>query len=358
MNSCFSFLVSRFSFLVSSLVPQPETRNQKPAPRSRAAPSFVLGRSSPNEKRETRNEKRKTLAFSRLLLTFLTASALALAAPPPKLVLAIVIDQFRYDYLLRFRADYRSGLARLLDKGAVFTDAHYLHAATVTAVGHGTFLTGATPSISGIIANEWYDRESGQTVTSVSDPATKLVGGTADRAGSSPRRLLVSTVGDELKIQRRESKVIGISIKDRSAILPAGHMADGAYWYDDHANAWVTSTYYRDELPEWAKNLNQEQPAARYAGAKWLPFDAKGDSGKPFCGMTKDSGVRFCGSLEATPWGNEMIEEFAERALEGENLGRRGATDITCGQFLLQRLCRARGGSRRPGRARYLHSHR
>jgi predicted AlkP superfamily pyrophosphatase or phosphodiesterase len=268
-----------------------------------------------------------------LLLTFLTASALALAAPPPKLVLAIVIDQFRYDYLLRFRADYRSGLARLLDKGAVFTDAHYLHAATVTAVGHGTFLTGATPSISGIIANEWYDRESGQTVTSVSDPATKLVGGTADRAGSSPRRLLVSTVGDELKIQRRESKVIGISIKDRSAILPAGHMADGAYWYDDHANAWVTSTYYRDELPEWAKNLNQEQPAARYAGAKWLPFDAKGDSGKPFCGMTKDSGVRFCGSLEATPWGNEMIEEFAERALEGENLGRRGATDLLAVSF-------------------------
>jgi hypothetical protein len=300
------FLVSRFSFLVSGY-------------RAR----FL-----------TRNEKRETSKFclARLLLTFLVAAAL-LPAAPPKLVLAIVIDQFRYDYLLRFRADYHSGLARMLDNGAVFTDAHYLHAATVTAVGHGTFLTGATPSISGIIANEWYDRESGQTVTSVSDPATKLVGGNTDRAGSSPRRLLVSTVGDELKIQRGESRVIGISIKDRSAILPAGHMADGAYWYDDHANAWVTSSYYRGELPDWAKKLNQEQPAARYAGAKWLPFDAKGDSAKPFCSMTKDTGVRFCGSIEATPWGNEMIEEFAERALEGENLGHHASTDVLAVSF-------------------------
>ena len=300
------FLVSRFSFLVSGY-------------RAR----FL-----------TRNEKRETSKFrlARLLLTFLAAAAV-LPAAPPKLVLAIVIDQFRYDYLLRFRSDYHSGFARLLEKGAVFTDAHYLHAATVTAVGHATFLTGATPSISGIIANEWYDRESGQTVTSVSDPATKLVGGNTDRAGSSPRRLLVSTVGDELKIQRGESRVIGISIKDRSAILPAGHMADGAYWYDDHANAWVTSSYYRGELPDWAKKLNQEQPAARYAGAKWLPFDAKGDSAKPFCSMTKDTGVRFCGSIEATPWGNEMIEEFAERALEGENLGHHASTDVLAVSF-------------------------
>jgi predicted AlkP superfamily pyrophosphatase or phosphodiesterase len=300
------FLVSRFWFLVTGLVSHPGTRNQKPETPS---PRLV-----------------------RLLLTFLAAAAV-LPAAPPKLVLAIVIDQFRYDYLLRFRSDYHSGFARLLEKGAVFTDAHYLHAATVTAVGHGTFLTGATPSISGIIANEWYDRESGQTVTSVSDPATKLVGGNTDRAGSSPRRLLVSTVGDELKIQRGESRVIGISIKDRSAILPAGHMADGAYWYDDHANAWVTSSYYRGELPDWAKKLNQEQPAARYAGAKWLPFDAKGDSAKPFCSMTKDTGVRFCGSIEATPWGNEMIEEFAERALEGENLGHHASTDVLAVSF-------------------------
>jgi predicted AlkP superfamily pyrophosphatase or phosphodiesterase len=251
----------------------------------------------------------------------------------PKLVLAIVIDQFRYDYLLRFRSDYHSGLARLLERGAVFTDAHYLHAATVTAVGHSTFLSGATPSSSGIIANEWYDRESGKTITSVSDPATRLIGGSPGRTGSSPRRLLVSTVGDELKTQHPDSKVIGISIKDRSAILPAGHQADGAYWYDSDTNAWVTSSYYRDQLPEWAKTLNNEHPHQRFLGAKWLPLDATGDSVKPFCSMVAGPDVRYCGSLEATPWGNEMIEEFAERAIAGEKLGQHSSADLLAVSF-------------------------
>ena len=237
--------------------------------------------------------------FSRLRIFFcafaiLTAEAQSIRKP--KLLLAIVIDQFRYDYLLRFRADYHAGLARLLDHGAVFTDAHYIHAATVTAVGHSTFLSGATPSISGIIANEWYDRASGKQVTSVSDPETKLLGGAPGRTGSSPRRLLVSTVGDELKIRYPESKVIGVSIKDRSAILPAGHEADGAYWYDNDSKAWVTSSYYRDELPGWVKKLNSEHPSLRYLGAKWFALDAKDDSGKPFCSLVAGTSDRFCGS--------------------------------------------------------------
>lgn len=269
-----------------------------------------------------------------MLVAFGLAAGLV-AAPPakPKLVLAIVIDQFRYDYLLRFRADYHSGFARLLEHGAVFTDAHYPQAATVTAVGHSTFLTGATPSNSGIVANEWFDRESKQTVTSVSDPATKVVGGIRDRTGSSPRRLLVSTVGDELKTVRKESRVVSISIKDRSAILPGGHSADGAYWYDNDAGAWVTSSYYRDELPEWTKKLNQERPQSRYLGAKWMPFDSKDDSATPLCTMVAGTEVRFCGSIEATPWGNEMIEEAAERALEGEKLGQHASTDILAVSF-------------------------
>ena len=134
-------------------------------------------------------------ATRRFVLFFLAIITTLLGAPPaparkPKLVVAIVIDQFRYDYLLRFRSDYNAGLAKLLDGGAVFTDAHYLHAATVTAVGHSTFLSGATPSISGIIGNEWFDRESGKTVTSVSDPKTTLLSTVASREGSSPWRLL------------------------------------------------------------------------------------------------------------------------------------------------------------------------
>jgi predicted AlkP superfamily pyrophosphatase or phosphodiesterase len=273
----------------------------------------------------------------RLILSLLVTSALW-AAPPetlrkPRLVLAIIIDQFRYDYLLRFRNEYHSGLARLLEKGAVFTDAHYLHAATVTAVGHSTFLTGAPPSISGIVGNSWYERETGTTVTSVSDPATKLVGGIPNAAGSSPHRLLVSTVPDEVKMQGAESKTIGISIKDRSAILPAGHMADAAYWYDSDSSNWVTSTYYRAELPAWAAQINSEHPARRFIGARWFPFDAKDESGAPFCTMVAGTEVRFCGSLEATPWGNEMIEEFAERAVKGEGLGHHAATDFLTVSF-------------------------
>lgn len=235
--------------------------------------------------------------------------------------------------MLRFRSDYHAGLERLLENGAFFTDAHYLHAATVTAVGHSTFLSGAPPSASGIIGNEWYDREMAATVTSVSDPATKLVGGIPNARGSSPHRLLVSTVSDELKMQGGESKVIGVSIKDRSAILPVGHMADAAYWYDSDSNHWVTSSYYRPALPDWVQKLNDEHTFQRFVGAQWFPFDAKEGSGTPFCTMVAGTEVRYCGGLEATPWGNEMIEDFAERAIVGENLGHHAATDFLAVSF-------------------------
>lgn len=271
----------------------------------------------------------------RTLLSIVCIAMTTLAAAPvkPKLVLAIVIDQFRYDYLLRFRKDYNSGFVRMMDRGAFYENAHYLHATTVTAVGHSTFLTGATPSISGIIGNEWFDRTANARVTSVSDPDTKLVSAKPDRAGSSPRRMLVSTVGDELKMQGNDAKVIGISIKDRSAILPAGHMADAAYWYDNDTNAWVTSTYYLKQLPEWVNRVNAEKRVAKLAGAQWMPVDAKDSSAKPFCAMTKTAEVRACGAIEATPWGNEMIEELAEAALTGERLGRHNSPDILAVSF-------------------------
>jgi predicted AlkP superfamily pyrophosphatase or phosphodiesterase len=272
----------------------------------------------------------------RIVLCLLAAIATLLAAnePPkrPRLVLAVVIDQFRYDYLLRFRNDYTSGLKRLLDGGAVFHDAHLIHSTTVTAVGHSTFLSGAPPSISGIIGNEWYDRASSRMVTSVFDPKSPLVGGKPGAPGSSPRRLLVSTVGDELKMHGVESRIIGVSIKDRGAILPAGHMADGAYWYDPDSNHWVTSTFYRAELPDWVRELNSEQIYRHYMTANWLPLDAP-VSAKPFCTMAKGTETRVCGNLEATPWGNEMIEQFAERAVTNEKLGSHSGTDILAVSF-------------------------
>ena len=275
---------------------------------------------------------RKILA---VLLFFVCAVAAPASAPkPPKLVLAVVIDQFRYDYLLRFRKDYNSGLARLLDHGAVFTDAHHIHYPTVTAVGHSTFLSGATPSSSGIIANEWFDRASGEMVTSVSDIDTKLVGGAPGAFGSSPRRMLVSTLGDELKMAGRHSKVIGISIKDRSAILPVGHTADAAYWYDSDSNNWVSSSFFMADLPGWVKEINQQHWYRKYIGAEWRPFDVKNGSIPPFCTLVNgNDNVRYCGSLEATPWGNEMIEEFSERALVEEKLGQHEDTDLLAVSF-------------------------
>ncbi|MGA2742499.1 MAG: alkaline phosphatase family protein, partial [Bryobacteraceae bacterium] len=250
------------------------------------------------------------------LLTLLSA-AHALAAPP-KLVLAIVVDQFRYDYLTRFRGDYHAGFERLLTKGAVFTNARYVHYPTVTAVGHSTFLSGATPAMSGIIGNEWYDRETGKVVTSVSDDAVKLLGANGD--GASPHRLLVSTVGDELKMARSGGKVIGISLKDRSAILPAGHMADGAYWFDPRAGSFVSSTFYFAELPAWVAEYNAARPADKYHGAHWLDHTLPADPS-------------VYAALEGSPFGNELVETFAERAVQAEKLGQRNVTDVLAVSF-------------------------
>ena len=258
----------------------------------------------------------------KILLCTLTAAVLLSAAPrKPKLVVAIVFDQFRYDYLERFRAEYHAGFDRLLKNGAVFTSAHYQHFPTVTAVGHSTFLSGALPSESGIIANEWFDRGVGKLVTSVTDASTKLVGGRGGE-GSSPQRFLVSTVGDELKMANgSKSHVIGISLKDRAAILPAGHMANAAYWFDNTSGNFVSSTYYFDEVPGWVKSFNGARQADTYMGKTWLTHT-----------MPKAAPAIYS-ALAASPFGNEMIEAFAEKALENEQLGRHEDTDVLTVSF-------------------------
>jgi predicted AlkP superfamily pyrophosphatase or phosphodiesterase len=264
--------------------------------------------------------------MKKTLLSVLLAATLLSAAPrKPKLVLAIVIDQFRYDYLTRFRSEYRAGFDRLLTKGAVFANANYIHFPTVTAIGHSTFLTGATPSYSGIVGNDWFDREENKHVTSVSDGKTKLLGGTGE--GCSPRRLLVSTVGDELKMSNNsKSKVIGVSLKDRAAILPAGHMANGAYWFDLKAQGFVSSTYYFQDLPGWVKDFNKSRPGDKYRGAKWLNHVLPDDIAKLY-GDNNES------PLEASPYGNELVEMLAERALTAEQLGTRDVTDVLTVSF-------------------------
>ena len=269
--------------------------------------------------------------MKRFLVLTLAALSLYAAGPrkQPKLVLMIVVDQFRYDYLTRFRADYNSGLARLLDHGAVFTDARYDHYPTVTAVGHSTVMSGATPAISGIIANDWYDRGTKKSVSSVSDDNTEIVGTTGKKA-SSPHRMLVSTISDELKMSGKGSpKVIGISIKDRSAILPVGRMADAAYWFDNASGRFVSSTWYFKEIPDWVKTFNDAHPGDQYAAKEWRPL-AGGDV---FVKMAAKGDKKLYNNLEKSPYGNEMIEAFTERAIAEEKLGQRGSTDVLAVSF-------------------------
>ncbi|MEQ1946346.1 MAG: alkaline phosphatase family protein [Bryobacteraceae bacterium] len=276
----------------------------------------------------------------RFLAAILFCSTLVAQAPPPsagrvaapvaaasaqvqspKLVLAIVIDQFRYDYLTRYKSEYTGGLKRLMDRGAVFTNAYFEHVPTVTAVGHSAFLSGATPAMSGIIANDWWERSEKKRVSSVTpvpgSKGSKMVG--AEGNGSTPERLLQSTVGDELKMARKGGKVIGVSIKDRSAILPVGHMADAAYWFDDNSGNFVSATYYfpNGQLPAWVGDLNRARPGDKYAGREWLGHRAPEQKGKA-----------LYNELSFTPWGNELIQQAALAALKNEKLGTGTKVDL------------------------------
>ncbi len=250
----------------------------------------------------------------------------------PKLLLAIIVDQFRFDYTTRFAARYTGGLHTMLNGGAVYLDAHQDHYPTVTATGHATFLTGSTPATSGIIGNEWYDRGLGRSITSVEDSETKLLGGAPGATGSSPHNLLVSTVGDELKIaDRNTSRVVGISMKDRAAILPAGRMADAAYWLDGTSGAFVSSTWYGSSLPAWVASFNQAKPAEQYLGKSWTA--AGSSNAKPFLTMPSQPGKAYMSAFEETPWSNDLLESFAELAMQNENLGHHSGTDVLTVSF-------------------------
>lgn len=244
--------------------------------------------------------------------------------PRPKLVVLVAVDQFRYDYLTRFESEYKGGFRRLLDQGAVFANANLAHYPAITAVGHSVMLTGASPALSGIIGNNWYDRTAGKNVSSVSDSSERQLGGTG--TGASPRRLLVSTVGDELKLADPASRVIGLSFKDRGAILPAGHMADAAYWYDTQTGAFVSSTYYFKDVPSWVQSFNDSRMVEKYAGAEWK---FPGGSRK----MPAEPGPKLANAVDFSPFGNELLEAFAERAIDSERLGQRGATDLLTVSF-------------------------
>jgi hypothetical protein len=281
---------------------------------------------------------KKSLA-SLLVLLFVGSVAPTLQTPPDenlRLVLLIAVDQFRYDYLTRFKHEFRGGFRKLLTDGAVFTNAYLEHYPTVTAIGHATMLSGATPSVSGIIGNDWFDREAGKSVASVTDTKVKPIGA-PDAATASPRRLLVSTLGDEMKLASNAPKgdalaprVVGISLKDRSAIMPVGRSADAAYWFDTKTGRFVTSTYYMQDAPAWVVAFNERRVADGLAGQTWTPFSAPSSILRQ---LPKESGAALYEAVYGSPFGNAMLLDFANDVLVQERLGQRGATDLLAISF-------------------------
>src|ERR1044071_2872114 len=277
----------------------------------------------------------------------------------PRLVLLIVVDQFRYDYLQRFDDLFvKNGLKRLQRDGGSWTQANYDHTPTYTAPGHATMMTGAWPAETGIIGNDWPDRDSGKFVSSVTDTTSLLLGGPEGETASSPRRLMASTLGDELRLQTQSrSKVIGVSSKDRSAILPAGRHANAAYWFNQRTGSMVSSNYYFNQLPAWVQSYNQTRPADKFYGQKWermLPEseylkragldspvwenigNAPGDTNAfphTVTGGAPSANTNFYLALDFTPFSNDLLLSFAEQVITNERLGEDDDTDVLSVSF-------------------------
>jgi predicted AlkP superfamily pyrophosphatase or phosphodiesterase len=299
----------------------------------------------------------KNIVLGILLVIF--NSMLSLAQAPtspkkPKLVVGIVVDQMRQEYFYKFQDRYtEGGFKRLLNEGFVMKNAHYNYIPTYTGPGHASVYTGATPATHGIIANDWYVRSLGKSMYCAGDSTVQAVGGSTENGKISPRNMYTTTISDELRFAtNKQSKVVGIAIKDRGAALPAGHLGD-AYWYDSKTGEFMTSTYYYNDLPKWVKDFNQKKLADRYLNQTWetlFPIDTytqsiadNNDFEGPFIGkdntafpyvlpeLKEDNGGY--GLIGTTPFGNSLTFDMAYAALEGEQLGKRGTTDLLAVSF-------------------------
>lgn len=304
----------------------------------------------------------RPVAFA--ILCLLLVATVAGAAPVrPRLVVVISIDQFRADYLMRFNDLFLppaakngdvGGFRYLMEKGAYHTDAHHDHYPLVTAVGHSVQMTGAPPYKTGIVGNEWFDRELNAERYCVSDTKSPLVGA-ADpdgKLGISPSTLRVSTVGDELKMATGgQARVWGVALKDRAAVLMAGRLADGVLWFDDKTGAWISSRFYRKDgtLPQWVADWNAAKKIDPFFGQSWelsVPPDAlkrlwtpangsvnpRNGLGTafphPVNGGLQQPGPAFYSAFESTPFANRYVLETAEEIVRREQLGQDAIPDV------------------------------
>ncbi|MGB0879470.1 MAG: alkaline phosphatase PafA [Polaribacter sp.] len=276
---------------------------------------------------------------------------ISLKKKKPKLVVGIVIDQMRYDYLIRFFNKYgEDGFKRILNDGFSLENAHYNFIPTYTAVGHASIYTGTSPVNHGIISNSWYDKYLKKSIYCVDDTRYKTIGNDSDAGKKSPARMLTTTVADQLRLaQNMKGKTIGIAIKDRSAILPVGHTANAAYWFDGgNQGIWISSSFYMDKLPKWVQDFNRSRKADEYLNSPWETlydistytesidddnnFEAtfKGEKKPVFPHnipklRNKNNNYSI---LKAIPSGNSFTTDFVKAAIIGEHLGTSEATDF------------------------------
>lgn len=265
----------------------------------------------------------------------------------PKLVVGIVIDQMRWDYLYRYYARYgEGGFKRMLGEGFSVENCKIPYIPSVTAIGHSSIWTGSVPSIHGIAGNNFV--KDGKVVNCTADDTVNPVGSDSKAGKMSPRNLWVTTIGDELRLAtNNRSKVIGVALKDRASILPAGHHANGAFWFDDKSGKFITSTFYMDKLPEWVNKFNKQKLPNKYLSKKWetlYPIDSYKESTSDdnnyengivegekavlpldLPTLYKKHGYKI---LRSTPFGCNLTFDIAKAAIEGENLGRNTDTDL------------------------------
>jgi len=280
-------------------------------------------------------------------LAMLTANSYS--QKKPKLVVGIVVDQMRQEYLYRFDSKFsEGGFKRLVGNGFMLKNAHYNYVPTYTGPGHASVYSGTTPAVHGIIGNDWWDKNAKKSVNCVEDERYKAVGNPEGNGDVSPWRLLSTTITDELKLfTQKRAKVIGISMKDRGAVLPAGHMANAAYWYDSKTGKFISSTYYLTALPTWVDTFNAQKLPDAFLNQTWntlLPIAQYTESGpdeSPYERKLQGSKATFPYNLKElrkangeyellvnSALGDDLLTEFAKATLAGEQLGKDSDTDF------------------------------
>lgn len=274
-------------------------------------------------------------------------------AGQPKLVVGIVVDQMRYDFLYRYYDRLsENGFKRLITGGVNCINNHYNYTPTNTGPGHATIYAGAPPAISGIAGNDWYERSLGKNVYCTEDRTVEGVGSTGEAGMMSPRNLKVTSIADQVKLATgNQSKVIGIALKDRGAILPAGHSADAAYWHDNGTGNFSSSTYYMKQLPAWVEDFNKLNYSEKYLNSTWetlYPINTYTQSdidNQPYENPLKGEALpvfphRFTAgsknrydNIRTSPFGNTMTADFAVAAIKGEKLGKHDVTDFLAVSF-------------------------